>query len=79
MDSEEILRRYEWAQGVCFRHPADGEVWTTIVRTLRPRAAGDYPVRACRRCVLAIEAARKQAARRSGVKYDPGHAGDAVG
>lgn len=78
MKSEEILALYEWKPGACFRHSVAGEVETTVVRTLRPRANGDYPVRACRVCVLAIEAAREEAAHLAGRKYTPGHAGDAL-
>lgn len=78
MKSEEILAFYVWEPGVCFRHPTAGEVHTTVVRTLHPRADGDYPVRACHDCVIAIEAAREEAARLAGIAYKPGRAGDAL-
>lgn len=78
MDSEQILNHYKWSLGVCFRHPSKGEIQTVVVRTLHPRTNGDYPVRACPVCVLAIEAAREEATRASGGEYVPGHAGDAL-
>ncbi|MFF7329609.1 hypothetical protein [Streptomyces sp. NPDC008150] len=72
MDQQQILDLYEWEPGVCFRHPGDGEVPTTHVETIRPAAGGIQDVRACRDCVLAMEATRATAAQREGLTYAPG-------
>lgn len=75
MDSQEILSLYEWTSGVCFRHPSLGETSTATVTTLHPRGADDdIEVRACRACVLDMEAARERAAARAGAPYRPGPA-----
>jgi hypothetical protein len=79
MDRQELLDLYDWQPGVCFRHPNKGTVDTTVVKTLHPPLDGDHDVRACRECVLAMEAIRREAAERSGSKYEPGHAGEALG
>lgn len=71
MDSEEILDLYDWDAGVCFRHPAKGEVLTAHVETIRPPAGGIQDVRACQDCVLAMEAERAVAAERGGRRYVP--------
>lgn len=72
MDRQQILDLYEWQPGVCFRHPAKGEVSTTHVKTIRPLAGGIQDVRACRECVVQMEEQRAQVARRSGGDYSPG-------
>lgn len=72
MDSGQILDLYPWEPGICFRHPAEGEVPTTHVATIRPPAGGLQDVRACRDCVLRIEADRAAAAERQGRAYIPG-------
>ncbi|MWA08694.1 hypothetical protein [Streptomyces sp. BA2] len=77
MDSEEILALYTWAPGVCFRHPAAGEVETATVKKVHPRHGGEEEVRACRTCVLVIERDRREAALKAGLPYEPGHAGEA--
>lgn len=64
MDRQQILDRYEWGPGVCFRHPAKGEVQTAHIETIRPPAGGIQDIRACEECVLAIEAERAEAAQR---------------
>jgi len=76
MDPEQILSRYEWEGGRCFRHPAKGTVLTAHVKTIRPPAGGIQDIRACRDCVLAMEARREKAAARQGIPYSPGGAGD---
>lgn len=75
MDSEQILHRYTWSQGVCFRHPAGGEVDTAEVKAIHPRHGGREAVRACRACVLDMEKERQDAADRAGIPYEPGRAG----
>lgn len=69
MDSEEILSLYTWAPGVCFRHPDRGETDTARIKTLHPRSSPDQELRACRDCVLALEAIRRAAV----PEYEPGH------
>jgi hypothetical protein len=78
MDREKLLALYDWDQGACFRHPSLGEMATTVVKTIRPRANGEYQVRACQDCIITMEARREEAARKAGVKYEPGHAGEAL-
>lgn len=78
MNRQDILDLYDWQAGVCFRHPAKGAVDTTLVKTLHPRADGDHEVRACRECVLAMEAIRREAALRAGCEYEPGRAGEVL-
>lgn len=78
MDDEALLALYNWAPGVCFRHPAKGAVDTTLVKTIQPRLDGAKEIRACRSCVLAMERIRREAALRAGREYQPGHAGEAM-
>jgi hypothetical protein len=68
MDSEEILSLYTWTPGVCFRHPDRGETGTVRIKTLHPRSSPDQELRACRDCVLALEAIRRASER----EYEPG-------
>lgn len=79
MDSEQILHRYTWSQGVCFRHPASGKVDTTEVKAIHPRHGGREAVRACRFCILDMEEQRRAAALEAGLPYGPGHAGEDLG
>jgi hypothetical protein len=76
MERQQILDLYTWDEGVCFRHPGDGPVPTTPVKILRPRGAGQHEVRACEDCLIAMEDIRREAARRSGSEYEPGHVGE---
>lgn len=72
MDRQQILASHDWEPGVCFRHPAKGEVLTAHVETIRPPGGGIQDIRACEECVVAMEeerqaaAARKQPCRRGG-------------
>lgn len=72
MDSQQILDLYTWEPGICFRHPSMGELSTAHVVTIRPTAGGMQDVRACRECILHIEADRKASAERQGLPYVPG-------
>lgn len=78
MDDEELLDLYDWAPGICFRHPARSTVDTTLVKTIQPRLDGAKEIRACRDCVLVMEGIRRDAAGRTGSEYNPGHAGEAL-
>lgn len=78
MNRQQILDLYTWAPGVCFRHPGDGEVQTAVIKVVHA-IIGEREVRACGACVVAIEDARREAARRSGSEYRPGQAGEAAG
>ncbi|MEV7364222.1 hypothetical protein [Streptomyces sp. NPDC091299] len=73
MDSEQILKLYDWDDGICFRHRGRDEVPTTLVWTVRPAAGGIKDVRACEECVLIMEDTRRRAAERMGTNYEPGH------
>lgn len=75
MDPQQILDLYEWEDGVCFRHPSRGEVPTTHVKTIHPRAGDPEEVRACEECVLVLEQERLVAAEAAGVEYKPGRVG----
>lgn len=77
MDSEDILALYDWDTGVCFRHP-EAKTETTVIKTLHPRQGSREELRACRSCILAMEAARRAAAEGAGVPYAPGRAGEGV-
>lgn len=79
MDRQQILDLYEWAPGICFRHPSRGRVPTTVVGTIHPAAEGERHVRGCKDCVIAIEDMRREAAARSGSEYAPGHLGECPG
>jgi hypothetical protein len=79
MDRQQILDLYEWAPGVCFRHPAKGEVPTAVVGVVHPRAAGEREVRGCAECVLTLEGARREQAARTGGEYQPGRLGKVSG
>ena len=72
MDRDKILDLYEWADGVCFRHPDKGEAPTAVVGVVHPRADGEKEVRACANCVVSMEDIRREEAARSGSEYRPG-------
>lgn len=76
MERQQILDLYDWEPGVCFRHPAKGDVETAVVKTVRPRRGDAEQVRACEDCVVAMEQARWAQAGREGLDYEPGHAGE---
>jgi hypothetical protein len=72
MDRQQILDRYRWALGVCFRHPRKGQVPTAVVGHIHPQAAGEREVRGCEDCVIAMEDMRREEAARVGERYTPG-------
>lgn len=75
LTEEEILALYEWTAGACFRcSRADTE--TTAVGQIRPRSGELCEIRACRNCVLALEAERRRDAELHGREYAPGRIGD---
>lgn len=76
MEQQQILDLYEWAPGICFRHPQKGGVQTTVVGVIHPREDGEREVRACAECVIAIEDMRREEAARSGSEYQPGQVGE---
>jgi hypothetical protein len=78
MDRQQILDLYEWAPGVCFRHPDKGELPTAVVGTIHPREDGEHEVRACNDCVIGMEDIRREEAARSGSEYEPGHLGEVL-
>ncbi|MFF4536514.1 hypothetical protein [Streptomyces aureus] len=75
MHRQQILDLYEWADGICFRHPEQGQMPTTIVGVIHPAAECEKPVRGCEDCVIAMEDTRREHARREGEEYEPGHVG----
>lgn len=75
MDRRQILDLYDWADGICFRHPARGEVATAVVGVIHPQPAGEKEVRGCADCVIAMEDIRREQAARTGGTYRPGPAG----
>jgi len=78
MERQQILDLYDWADGVCFRHPGKGEVPTAAVGVIHPREDDEREVRACADCVLAMEDMRREEAARSGSGYEPGHLGEVL-
>jgi len=72
MDKQQILDLYDWADGVCFRHPGKGTVPTAVVGTLHPPAVGEREVRGCAECVITMEDIRREQAARTGGEYRPG-------
>jgi hypothetical protein len=79
MNREQVLNLYDWAPGVCFRHPSRGQVQTTVVGVIHPQADGEREVRGCEECVITMEDVRREAAARSGSEYTPGHLGKCLG
>lgn len=75
MEPAELLALYEWAAGICFRHPGLGEVETAHLKTLHPRTGEELDIRGCRECVLILEGQRERASARSGCSYQPGRLG----
>lgn len=78
MDRQRILDLYDWADGVCFRHPSRGVVPTAVVGTVHPRADSERDVRACADCVVNLEDIRREQAARTGSDYQPGRLGEEV-
>ncbi|MER5584144.1 hypothetical protein ABT090_21230 [Streptomyces asoensis] len=79
MDRQQILDLYDWALGICFRHPSRGRVQTAVVGTIHPADDGERQVRGCADCVIAIEDMRREAAARTGGEYVPGRLGECPG
>jgi hypothetical protein len=73
-DDDEILGLYQWQTGTCFRC-ARAEVDTMRLQEITTRAGVCYDVRACRGCILVLEAERRRIAERQGRKYTPGQLG----
>lgn len=72
MDRQEILDFYDWADGVCFRHPSRGTVLTAVVGVIHPRSGEERDVRACEECVVAMEDIRREESARTRGEYRPG-------
>ncbi|MER8004735.1 hypothetical protein [Streptomyces sp. NPDC094149] len=79
MNRQQILDLYEWEPGICFRHPAKGEVPTAVVGVVHPIEDGEREVRGCADCVIAMEDIRREDAARTGVEYEPGRVGEKAG
>ena len=78
MERQQILDLYDWANGVCFRHPGKGSVSTVVVGVIHPREEDEREVRACVDCVLMMEDMRREEAARSGSVYEPGRLGEVL-
>lgn len=72
---EEILACYAWERRNCFRC-ARANVDTAHVGWLKPRNSPRHELRACRGCVLLLEAERRRAAEQAGQEYKPGCLGE---
>lgn len=72
MNRQQILDLYEWRPGTCFQHPRRGRVLTAAVGVIHRRSGAEYEVRACEDCLIAMEEARREAAKRTGGEYRPG-------
>lgn len=66
-----ILGAYEWTVGDCFRC-AQRETPTTRVGEIETPIGDVYEIRACKTCVLCMEAGRRRDAERHGWQYRPG-------
>lgn len=75
MDDEEILSLYRWATGPCFRC-AHTDLDTTRIRQIDTPIGVHYDVRACRACILDLEAERQRRAARANGEYTPGRLGE---
>jgi hypothetical protein len=71
MERQKILDRYRWRTGVCFRHPASGDVATAAIAVLCPRGGERHEVRACAECVIALEDMKREYGSRSGDNCPP--------
>lgn len=78
MNRQQILDLYQWAPGVCFRHPVEGKQPTAPIVEVHPRNGPDEEVRACVECVVELEQDRWVAASEAGLDYRPGHAGESL-
>lgn len=74
MDREDVLNRYVWTSGSCFRCARLG-VLVTDLDLIQTPAGATYVIRACQECVLALEDERQRAARRAQRTYEPGGLG----
>lgn len=70
MERQQILDLYDWEPGICFRHPAKGEVPTAHVETIRPAGGGLQDVRACTDCVIEMQELRIRTGRCHGEADD---------
>lgn len=71
MERLQILARYDWADGVCFRHPSRGEVPTAAVALILLPGNGGHEVRACVDCGLALEDMKRESGSRSAGNCQP--------
>lgn len=71
MDDRHITSLYRWEPGSCFRC-ARTDLDTTRISEINTRAGVKYDVRACRDCILELEAEQQRRAERAGREYVPG-------
>lgn len=71
MTDSEILSLYSWTTGSCFRC-ARQDLDTTRIREIDTPIGVPYDVRACRTCILDLEADQQHRAARAGALYTPG-------
>ncbi len=74
MHADDVLAAYTWSAGDCFRC-ATPQVPTVSVGEIDTPSGERYDIRACGRCVVAMEAERQRWARRHGLAYRPGELG----
>lgn len=74
MEPGDILDLYVWTVGTCFRCARTREPVTQLA-AIKTQSGQQYAVRACRGCVLLMEAERQRRAQRSGASYEPGKLG----
>lgn len=74
MKQEEVLNRYVWTEGSCFRC-ASSRVPVTLIGRINTPAGVEYDISACQECVLVFEGERERRALRAGRPFAPGHLG----
>lgn len=70
-----ILNAYDWRRGDCFRC-ARTRITATSLGMIVTELGDRYEVRACRACVLHLEAEARRQAERDGREYKPGQLGN---
>lgn len=74
MDREDVLNRYVWTEGPCFRC-AQVRPSVTPLGHIDTPAGMAYDISACQDCVLVLEEEREAFARRLGRPFEPGQLG----
>lgn len=74
MNREDVLNRYVWTEGDCFRC-ARPHVPVTLLGHIDTPIGVAYDISACQECVLVLEGERERLALRVGRPFKPGRLG----